>query len=70
MAFNDWWEAKRIGFGPDDGTEFFAAEDIREWIAANRRSGCEQLPLGITPSKMGLEMGVPEVPGRGRGARP
>lgn len=29
MAFGTWWEAQKVGFGPENGTEFLDAHDMR-----------------------------------------
>jgi hypothetical protein len=35
LEFSVWWEAKRCGFGGDDGVNFLPLAEIEKWIAAS-----------------------------------
>lgn len=50
LAFDDWWDAKRASFGPDDGTEFLPADMLDAAFAL----GTQTVTLDVTPDGIGL----------------
>lgn len=47
LDFDVWWEAKRRGFGGDDGVNFLPLPDVEQWIAA---STGPLLALDVSPT--------------------
>jgi len=49
MAFDDWWEAKRAGFGGDDGVDFLSEDAILQCAPPGGI-----LAIDLTPESMSL----------------
>jgi hypothetical protein len=54
LPFDDWWEAKRAGFGGDDGAEFFRLTAVKEWVSVWSENQFDLAWLEITPRAMSL----------------
>lgn len=51
LPFEEWWEAKRASFGPDDGTVFLSEGDL-EALSRVREGG--KLLLELTPDQIAI----------------
>jgi len=52
LPFDDWWEAKRASFGPDDGTVFLSEEMVSGALSRVPSGG--SFLLDVTPAQIGV----------------
>jgi hypothetical protein len=52
LPFDQWWEAKRQGFGGDDGVEFLPVIEIDRQLRNPLRA--DKFVLDITPERIGV----------------
>lgn len=50
VPFGDWWDAKNVSFGGDDGVELIELDAVEQWLA--RARGRKRLRLELTPESM------------------
>jgi hypothetical protein len=60
LPFEEWWEAKRDSFGPDDGTAYLSEEFIGPSLARTALGG--SFLLEVSPDQIAILEGSPETP--------
>ena len=63
LPFDEWWDAKRDGFGGDDGAEFLALPQFIQWVHAHEKAGLTAAHVDLDATHVAYHLPGPAAAG-------